>query len=122
LREAAPNAFGDPALAGYVDAVDAPPVAGHSHFTSCGTWLGGEAAEGTINGLTAGEIYQMTFYVAGYRPLAEAVSRTYNVGDSYTITVGDESTGIATFNSTEWIEKTFTFTADATSETVSIKR
>ena len=57
-REAAANAFGDPALAGYVDAVDAPPVPGHSHFTSCGTWLGGEAADGTITGLTAGETYQ----------------------------------------------------------------
>ena len=119
-REAAPNAFGDPALAGYIDAVDAPPVPGHTHFTSCGTWLGGEAADATINGLTVGEMYQMTFYVAGYRPIAEAVSRAYSVGDSYTITVGDESTGIATFNSTEWVEQTFTFTADAESEPVSM--
>jgi len=120
-REAAANAFNSPSLAGYVDPVDPLPNAGHSHFTSCGTWLGGESAEATISGLTTGEIYQISFYVAGYRPLAEQTARTYEVGNIYRLDVGDESSGFVNFNSTAWIAQTFSFTADDTTETVTIQ-
>jgi len=118
--EASAGAFNDPSLAGYVDAPGAIPNSGHTHFTSCGTWLQGEGAQAVITGLTAGENYEITFYVAGFRPIAESPQRTYQVGNQYRIQVGSQSSGFVTFNSIGWTERTFAFTASSSAEIVSI--
>jgi len=105
---------GDPFIGGAY-----PPPTGHSYFMTCGSWDGGESAMGTITGLTIGEQYAFTFYVAGFR--MDNIRFGDNIGDSYNITVGDESSGDVNFTSVGWISQTFTFTADATSEPIIVR-
>jgi len=118
--EASAGAFADPALAGYIDEPGAIPIEGHSHFASCGTWRDGEGAAATISGLTVGEIYIIDFFVAGFRPLAESIERENEVGNSYRIAVGDQTSGLVSFDSVDWIAQSFTFTAANTEETLAI--
>jgi len=66
---------------------------GHQYFISCGSWFDSEAAGTTINGLTAGEQYQVTFYVAGFQEPGQYGAA---VGDSYSVSVGNDTSGIQT--------------------------
>ena len=57
----------------------------------------------------------MTFYVAGFQEPGQYGAA---VGDSYSVSVGNDTSGIQSFNSTGWIQQTFDFTADSGSETI----
>jgi len=118
--EASPLAFNDANLAGFLDASGPLPIAGHTHFASCGTWLQGEGAQAVVSGLTPGENYTISFFVAGFRPIAAHSSRDYEVGNTYRITVGNDTSGYVPFNSTAWIPQTFNFTADSAAEIIRI--
>ncbi|MFS4446004.1 discoidin domain-containing protein [Maribacter sp. 2307UL18-2] len=96
-----------------------PPPTGHSHFMSAGNWIsGGEAATATIGGLSAGTTYLFTFYVAGF--YSASSGWTNAIGTSYRIQIGNDDSGSVSYNSWGWIQQTFTFTADATSETITL--
>lgn len=93
-----------------------PPPTGHSHFMSAGNFsIGGEAVQATITGLTAGNAYTFTFYVAGFRAND---ANTPSLGNSYRVVIGNEDSGSVVFNSTGWIQQTFTFTADSPNEII----
>ncbi|CAN0384527.1 unnamed protein product, partial [Ectocarpus sp. 13 AM-2016] len=95
-----------------------PPPTGHTYFLTAGNWIaGGEIVTSAITGLVPGVDYTFTFYVAGFRS-------TYGpntvVGNNYRIIVGNDDSGTVSFSSTGWTERTFTFTADATTENIAI--
>ncbi len=92
-----------------------PPTDGHTYFMSCGSW--GEGATGTISGLTPGADYVFTFYVAGFQSSDGYGAR---VSDQYQITVGNESSGTVAFDSEGWLLQRFVFTADSSSETITV--
>ncbi|WP_461445679.1 hypothetical protein, partial [Maribacter sp.] len=92
-----------------------PPPTGHTYFLTAGSSVpSGEAVFSTVTGLTVGEEYTFTFYVAGFR------TTTTSLGNNYQIYVGNETSGLVTFSSTDWVEQTFTFTADYASENIFI--
>jgi gliding motility-associated-like protein len=94
-----------------------PPIPGHTYFLSCGKFsTGEEGASGTITGLTVGQSYNFTFYVAGFR---SDVAMSSN-GSTYRIVVGNDDSGVVLYNSNNWILQSFTFIADGTSETIEV--
>ncbi len=91
------------------------PPNNHDYFISCGSWFESEAAGAPITGLLAGDDYTVVFYVAGFREPG-----TYGAaeGGSYSVSVGNQSSGGVTVNATGWVEQSFSFTATRETETL----